>query len=204
MDASDIDYVLIDPPGNFEAILNLSKWRGSFDWANQRENVRKKTSNVVVGRRFRPNSKNTHHFAFYSENGILSPHTFKLIRFRDPIEAKIQTLILNSTLTMSNILSFREQTTGGFTDIMESELVLFDIFDVSALNAEAKTKLLNLFNDLCNKELPSILDQYVSSNEMRVNLDIGILSVLGFSDEEARKILFPLYEAIIDEMKVKG
>ena len=204
MDASDIDYVLIDPPGNFEAILNLSKWRGSFDWANQRENVRKKTSNVVVGRRFRPNSKNTHHFAFYSEKGILSPHTFKLIRFKDPIEAKIQTLILNSTLTMSNILSFREQTTGGFTDIMESELVLFDIFDVSALNAEAKTKLLNLFNDLCNKELPSILDQYVSSNEMRVNLDIGILSVLGFSDEEAKKILFPLYEAIINEMKVKG
>ncbi len=204
MDASDIDYVLIDPPSNFEAILNLSKWRGSFDWANQRENVRKKTSNVVVGRRFRPNSKNTHHFAFYSEKGILSPHTFKLIRFRDPIEAKIQTLILNSTLTMSNILSFREQTTGGFTDIMESELVLFDIFDVSALNAEAITKLLNLFNDLCNKELPSILDQYVSFNEMRVNLDIGILSVLGFSDEEARKILFPLYEAIIEEMKVKG
>ncbi len=204
MDASNTDYVLIDPPDNFRTILNLSKWEGSFDWPKHRENVRKKTSNVVVGRRFRPNSKNTHHFAFYSEKGILSPHTFKLINFKDIAEAKIQVLILNSTLTMANILSFREQTTGGFTDIMESELVLFDIFDTAKLPNSTKAVLLNLFNDISDSEFPSILDQYISTDEKRLKLDVGILSALGFNEEEAREMLFPLYDAIIAELKTKG
>lgn len=204
MDASNADYVLIDPPDNFETILNLSKWKGSFDWPKQRENVRKKTSNVVVGRRFRPNSKNTHHFAFCADKGTLSPHTFKLLSFNDLTESKIQTLILNSTLTMTNILSFREQTTGGFTDIMESELVLFDIFDISKLSQESKSKLLEIFEELSGVEFPSILDQYVSSDENRLKLDLGILSALGFDEEEAKQLLFPLYEAIIGELKVKG
>ena len=204
MDASNIDYVLIDPPDNFEIILNLSKWKGSFDWSKHRENVRKKTSNVVVGRRFRPNSKNTHHFAFYAEKGILSPHTFKLLSFKDTTESKIQTLILNSALTISNILSFREQTTGGFTDIMESELVLFDIFDLSKLSLESKNALLILFEELSKVEFPSILDQYVRTDENLMKLDLGILSALGFGESEAKQMLFPLYEAIIGELKVKG
>ncbi|MHB8397266.1 MAG: hypothetical protein ACYDBK_08920, partial [Thermoplasmataceae archaeon] len=192
------------PPDNFEIILNLSKWKGSFDWSKHRENVRKKTSNVVVGRRFRPNSKNTHHFAFYAEKGILSPHTFKLLSFKDTTESKIQTLILNSALTISNILSFREQTTGGFTDIMESELVLFDIFDLSKLSLESKNALLILFEELSKVEFPSILDQYVRTDENLMKLDLGILSALGFGESEAKQMLFPLYEAIIGELKVKG
>ena len=204
MDASNTDYILIDPPDNFEAILNLSKWKGSFDWAKQRENVRKKTSNVVVGRRFRPNSKNTHHFAFYSEKGIVPPDTLKIIDFGDDIQARIQTLLLNSTLTITNILSFREQTTGGFTDIRGSELVLFDIFDVPKLSPEAKNVLLNLFDNLSKAEFPSILEQYVSSDENRLKLDLGILATLGFDEKEAKEMLFPLYEVIIEELKVKG
>lgn len=204
MDASNTDYVLIDPPDNFETILNLSKWNGSFDWPKQRENVRRKTSNVVVGRRFRPNSKNTHHFAFYSEKGIVPPDTLKLVNFGDNIQAKIQTLLFNSTLTITNILSFREQTTGGFTDIRGSELVLFDIFNISKLSPETKAALLKLFEELSRVEFPSILDQYVSSDENRLKLDLGILSALGVDKEEAGKILFPLYEAIIEELKIKG
>lgn len=204
MDVSNTDYVLIDPPDNFETIMNLSKWNGSFDWSKQRENVRKKTSKVVVGRRFRPNSKNTHQFAFYADKGTLSPHTFKLLSFNDLSESKMQTLILNSTLTMTNILSFREQTTGGFTDIMESELVLFDIFDISKLSPESRAELLKLFEELGRVEFPSILDQYVSSDENRLKLDLGILSALGFEEEEATQLLFPLYEAIITELKIKG
>lgn len=204
MDTSQMDYVLIDPPTDFNTISNLSKWEGSFDWAKQRENVRKKTSNVVVGRRFRPNSKNTHHFAFHSEHGVLSPHTFKLLKFKGNIESKIQTLILNSSLSIANILSFREQTTGGFTDIMESELVLFDIFDEAKLTDADKKTLLGLFDQVSTKEFPSILDQYISIDENRLKLDMGVLSVLGFSEEESKQLLYPVYEAIIAELKVKG
>ena len=133
-----VDYVVIDPPSNFERILQLSKWKGSFDWSIHRENVRRKTSNLVVGRRFRANSKNTHHFAFYSMDGMVSPHTFKLKMFSNNEETKLQSLILNSSITIANMLSFREQTTGGFADIMESELVSFDVFNFAALDSSSR------------------------------------------------------------------
>ena len=120
------------------------------------------------------------------------------------VHYQIQTLLLNSTLTITNILSFREQTTGGFTDIRGSELVLFDIFDISKLTSESRAELLKLFEELSKVEFPSILDQYVSSDENRLKLDLGILSALGFDEEEAKQLLFPLYEAIITELKMKG
>jgi hypothetical protein len=43
-----------------------------------------------------------------------------------------------------------------------------------------------------------------SSDENRLKLDLGILSALGFDEEEAKQLLFPLYEAIITELKMKG
>ncbi len=87
---------------------------------------------------------------------------------------------------------------------MESELVLFDIFDTAKLPNSTKAVLLNLFNDISDSEFPSILDQYISTDEKRLKLDVGILSALGFNEEEAREMLFPLYDAIIAELKTKG
>lgn len=202
--SSNVDYILIDEPDQFENILTLSKWNGIFDWSKQRENVRRKGSHLVVGRRFRPNSKNTHHFAFFSETEMISPHTFKLIRFEKIEESKLQCLILNSTITIANILSFREQTTGGFTDIMESELTLFDIFNIDNLESDAKVRLLDLFDSLSNEKFPSIVDQYVTTDENRIALDMEILVSLGFNTEEAKKILHEVYETIIEELRVKG
>lgn len=201
---SNTDYILIDAPDRFDKILNLSKWKGDFDWRKQRENTRRKLSHLAVGRRFRPNSKNTHHFAFFSESEMISPHTFKLIEFENIEESKIQCLMLNSTITMANILSLREQTTGGFTDIMESELVLFDIFNIDNLQDDAKANLLKLFEHISKENFPSIVDQYVTTDKNRLEIDVRILLCLGFSTEEAKSLLYRVYEAIIEELRIKG
>ncbi len=203
-ETTNTDYILVDAPSGFDRVLQLSKWSGSFEWAVQRENVRKKTCHVVVGRRFRPNSKNTHHFAFYSKEGFVSPDTFKMLRFESDKESRLQTLFLNSSISMVNILSLREQTTGGFTDIRESELTSFDLFNIKSLGEESTSRLLTLFDSLARKDSPSIVDQYVSTAENMLDLDVAILKALGFDEEEAREILFPVYEAIIDELRVKG
>lgn len=199
-----IDYILTQKPEQFNQVLQLSKWKGDFNWFEHGKNVEKKLSFVVVGRRFRPNSKNTHHFAFYSKDKILAPHTFKILKFSDAEDSLIQTLILNSSITMSNILSFREQTTGGFTDIMESELVSFDIFNLKNLNTEQKVRLENLFSFLKNKEFPSILEQYTSNNKERRLLDATILEILGIEKSKIDKILDELYVAIAEELQAKG
>lgn len=203
-DVEKIDYILIQKPNQFDKILQMSKWKGKFNWFEHKKNVDKKLSYVVVGRRFRPNSKNTHHFAFYSKNGIVSPHTFKILNFKEPMEAMIQTLILNSSITISNILSFREQTTGGFTDIMESELCSFDIFNIKNLSHTQLKTLEQLYNNLKSKEFPSIHDQFVTNNEYRRFLDETILEILGFKKNEIDKILGRLYLAITQELETKG
>jgi hypothetical protein len=199
-----IDYILIQQPEQFNTILNLSKWKESFDWSEQKKNVDKKESFVVVGRRFRPNSNNTHHFAFYAKQKLVSPDTFKILKFEDNKEALIQTLILNSSITMANILSYREQTTGGFTDIRESELISFDIFNFGRLNEKQKEKLESRFDELKKVDFPSINEQYVKNFKEKRLLDSTILEVLGFEKVEINKLLDELYPAIAEELQAKG
>jgi len=195
--AENVDYILTEQPAEFSKILSFSKWKGDFNWFEHKKNVEKKMSFVVVGRRFRPNSKNTHLFAFYSKNKLLSPHTFKNLNFENAKEALVQTLILNSSITIANILSFREQTTGGFTDIMESELRSFDVFNFSQLTKAQTAELEMLFQKLKS-------EQYENNNKDRRLLDSIILEVLGFNKQEIEHLLDKLYPAIVEELKIKG
>lgn len=199
-----VDYILTQQPEQFDTIMKLSKWKGSFNWDEHRKNVEKKESFVVVGRRFRPNSNNTHQFAFYSSKKLVAPHTFKILRFENSNEALIQTLMLNSSITMANILTYREQTTGGFTDIMESELMSFDIFNFEELSDRQKAKLESLFDDLKKQDFPSISEQYAKNFAGRRLLDLTILEILGFGKSEANKLLDALYPAIAEELQAKG
>lgn len=200
----DMDYIIAQEPEGFDTIKKISKWKGAFDWTSHAKNVNRKESFVVVGRRFRPNSNNTHHFAFFSKAKLVSPHTFKMLNFSEEDEAKMQTLFLNSSITIANILTYREQTTGGFTDIMESELVSFDILNFKKLTEKQKATMRSLFDKLKDSEFASITDQYLKREKERRLLDTTILEVLGFGKEEIDKILEKLYSAIIEELQTKG
>ena len=188
----------------FDSILDLSKWKGKFDWFKHAKNIREKASYVVVGRRFRPNSDNTHHFAFYSSNKIVAPDTFKILDFSNEDDALIQTLTLNSSITMANIMMLKEQTTGGFTDIRETELKVFDIFNIKNLSNTDKEKLRKLLGSLAKSEFPSIREQYASSNELRYRLDSEILEALGFGVKEIKNVLDKVYKTIADELERNG
>lgn len=199
-----VDFIITQEPDGFEIIKKLSKWKGVFDWASHAKNVNKKESFVVVGRRFRPNSAHTHHFAFFSRTKLVSPDTFKMINYVDQEEAKIQTLFLNCSITIANILTYREQTTGGFTDIRESELISFDMLNFKKLTEKQKSTLKALFDKLKDNEFASITDQYLKGEKERFLLDSTILEVLGFETEEIKKVLEKLYSAINEELQSKG
>jgi type I restriction-modification system DNA methylase subunit len=199
-----IDYILVREPQNFNRILAISKWKGQFNWIEHEKNVAKKESYVVVGRRFRPNSGNTHHFAFYSSKKIVAPDTFKNLNFKSEEEAFTQTLLLNSSITIANILSYREQTTGGFTDIRESELISFDILNFDRLDDKRKFVLKTLFERLKKFDFPSILEQYVKNIDERRLLDSTVLEILGLDKNEANEIIDDLYPIIAEELQAKG
>lgn len=201
LSVENVDYMLTQKTENFDRILMLSKWdKGDLDWIKLRKEIKQKQSYVVVARRFRPNSENTHHLAFYSKDKVITPDAFKIIQTSNEQEGEYQTLILNSVLTIASLISFRAQTTGGFTDIRESELTKFSIFNIDNLTKEDKNQLDKLYQKLKDKEFPSIKQQFENHTKERQELDTQILKILGLQEDEIKKILPDLYDIIAKEL----
>ena len=197
-----IDYFIKKEPKDLQKILMLSKWKNKdkFSWKLITEKLKGKEIHISLARRFRPNSSNTHFFAFYNDNGFVSPHTFKILK-TNRTESKFQCLFLNSVITLKNIITLREQTTEGFTDIMETELNLFDAFNINNLTVEDKKKLDESFDYLKNVKFPSILEQLENRFKGRIELDKTILQVIGFDKKEINNWLPKIYDALIKELK---
>ncbi|TET77754.1 hypothetical protein E3J38_09485 [candidate division TA06 bacterium] len=143
---SNCDYFIKEYFENYRSVLLLSKWqeKRKFSWRLVAEKASGKPTYLALARRFRPNSKNTHLFAFYSNSRFMVPDTFKIIQTTKQ-ESKLQCLYLNSVLGLLNVVLFREQTTGGYTDIRESDLRLFDTIDSRKLSNTAVGALNDLF-----------------------------------------------------------
>lgn len=198
----DKDYFIKNQPAKINDLILLSKWKNKkeFDWSIVTEKLNGKETYLVVARRFRPDSPNTHFFAFYNDEKFVSPHTFKIIK-TDKDSSKYQSLFLNSVIVLLNIIMFREQTTEGYTDIMESDLNLFKAFNVEKLLDNDKKLLDKIFDKLRNVEFPSILEQLENRFWARVELDKTILKILGFTDGEINEWLPKVYDAIVEELK---
>jgi hypothetical protein len=196
------DYFIQEEFEGFDSLLTFSKWQDKkgFDWSAVRKGVADKGTNLALARRFRPNSKSTHFFAFFSENQFITPHTFKIVK-TSVEEAKIQSLFLNSVIGLMNIIVFREQTTEGFTDIMESDLNSFTVFNSKKLSEKDLIRLNSLFKDLKETKFPSIVEQLEERYPARLKLDEMILNILGFSNEEINKWLPLVYDALVKELK---
>jgi methylase of polypeptide subunit release factors len=198
-----IDYFIKKEPKDLQKILILSKFKNKdkFNWKLITEKLKGKEIHLSLARRFRPDSSNTHFFAFYSDNRFVSPHTFKILK-TDKTESKFQCLFLNSVITLKNIITLREQTTEGFTDIMETELNLFDAFNINNLTVEDKKKLDECFDYLKNVKFPSLLEQLENRFKGRIELDKTVLKVLGFDKKEINNWLPKIYDALIEELKI--
>jgi len=96
---------------------------------------------------------------------------------------------------------FREQTTEGYTDIMESELNLFRVFNIEGLTRKDVDLLVKIFDKLKNVKFPSILEQLENRFWARVELDKTILKVLGFSNKEINEWLPRVYDTLVEELK---
>jgi len=196
------DYFIKGQFRDCKSVVMLSKWKDKkkFSWDFVNEKVERKGTYLAVARRFRPNSRNTHFFAFYSDAKFIAPHTFKIIQTKKE-ESKLQSLYLNSVIGLLNIISLREQTTEGYTDIMESDLNLFITINSKKLSKKEVERLNEIFTKLKNVEFPSILEQLENRFWARVELDKTILEILGFSDREVNKWLPKVYDALVRELK---
>jgi hypothetical protein len=196
------DYFIQEDFKGFDSLLTFSKWKDKerFNWESIHEKASKKATNLALARRFRPNSDNTHFYAFISDEKFVVPDTFKIVKI--PLEeCKFQSLFLNSVIGMMNVVTFREQTTEGFTDIRDSEISQFMTLDNKKLQEKELKALKDLFDELKVVQFPSIVEQLEKRFWARLKLDETILSVIGFSKEEVNKWLPLVYDALVRELK---
>lgn len=196
-----LDYIITQDFKNSDLVLSLSKIKDKkkFNYSKIRNKLEDKFTYLVTARRFNPHSKNTSLFAFCSEKKFIAPDTFKNI-YLDEKESKINSLYLNSIMGILNLILLKEQTTGNFTDLRGTELLLFDIIDVKKINEKIQKQLLNLYDELKIYEFPSLTEQFTNNFEGRVKLDKSILNILGLKMEEIENMLPSVYEAIAYEL----
>jgi tRNA1(Val) A37 N6-methylase TrmN6 len=201
---SEYDYFISSKYKDFNLILNLSKWdkRKLIHWDKIREEGLRKRAYLLLPERFNPYSENTHILAFVSEEKLVCPHTIRVGVDFDQKEAKIQGLFINSSIFLSQIFLNKEETTGQYIHLMESDLVLISIWNLDNLLKSDQQSLLALFEKLKNIEFPSILEQLENRFSARIELDKTVLNILGVSDKRINEWLPKIYDALIDEIRM--
>lgn len=114
-------------------------------------------------------------------------------------EAKMQALWFNSTLNLLQVYLLRTLDT--WMKIHDYTLTEFLSLDTTKLTKEQRQELLALFKEIRTIELPSILGQLKQKHPIRQKIDKMFLKILGFSENEMKKILDELYPLLIDEIE---
>lgn len=198
------DYLITDTFENFEMVFSLSKWNKdkNFNWNMVKNRARKTKTYLAIPERFNPYSKNTSVLAIYSDSKFIPPHTFIIFSIEEELNnLKIISIYLNSVLYFSELMLYKQETTGQFIHIMEKDLVLFNIINPKKLSAKQKQTLLNLFENIRNTEFPSIIEQLETKFWARMELDKTILQILGFTDKEIEEWLSKVYKVLVKELK---
>jgi len=160
--------------------------------------VENRMGNLFMQRRFVINAPGTLHLCYYSSRPITASGTSWICNLDDK-EAKIMCLWFNSSINLAQI--FYERIEDIWIDIHKYTLNDFYVINPKILSNEEKKKLLDLF-DICSKrEAPNLEEQYILNAEFKREIDIAILSILGFSDSKVEKILANLHEALQIQFK---
>lgn len=167
----------------------VEKWKNKF--------VSKK-SHVLLGRRFDISAPGTSFIAFYSENPLVGID-FWSIRNGELDYGKILTLWLNSTLNILQTIILRTETRGAWMKIHDYMLDEFLVPKYDKISDDECALLVNIFERVKNKKLPSILEQLENKHPVRRLIDEAWLRVLGYKGN-ASKLLDKLYEALVEEV----
>ena len=197
-----LDYMITEPTDDYDMLLSLSKVKNKEKWSYEKyhSEIDRKWTYMITSRRFRPNSKNTFLFAFYSETPFVPNNLFKIIKMEET-EAKINTLFLNSSIGILNLILLKEQTTESYTDIQQGDLKNFDIIDITKLDEQTIEDLLDLYDEIADNEFKPLITQFTEQTKNRVKLDTKILTILGFDRIEVEQLLPAVYDAISFELK---
>ncbi|MEM3488966.1 MAG: N-6 DNA methylase [Nitrososphaerota archaeon] len=202
MTISKTDFFIRKPFFGFEKIKQLSKWENqkSLDWDSINLEASRKKSHIIIAERFNPYSVNSHLLAFYSEEPLVIPHTIRYGNNFSKEDSKFEVLFLNSIVFLAQLVLNKEETTGQYLHIMDSDFRLLKYLDTEKLTKSDKDILSSLFSRISKIEFPSLMDQLSGSFEPRKELDSTILKLLGVKDSNISSILSNLYKIVLKEL----
>jgi len=198
----ETDYFIKSPFDGFNSIIRLSKWKygSNLNWEDINKEAMKKRSEIIIPERFNPYSMNTHILAVYSDDLVVIPHTLRFGKGFSKEDAKLQVLFLNSIIFLSQLIMNKEETTGEYIHLMDTDLIQMKYFNLDKLTRSDKDKLLKLFDEISQINFPSLKEQLISNFEPRRKLDSTVLEVLGLDQTKIEAIPSKLYTLVSEEL----
>jgi Eco57I restriction-modification methylase len=199
---NSLDFIVADDFPDFEKMFsdkskskrmlgNIQKWRGY---------IIQRLTNVVIARRFDISAPGTRLLAYYSDQQFVGVDMWHLQNLKDD-DAKIFCIWFNSTPNLLQIFIDRTETRGAWMKVHEYQIANQLVMNVHRLTVADKKLLLLLFEEIKDKEFPSIMEQLSKVNPLRKEIDKVVLKILGFSDTKIQKLIDQLYPILADEIQ---
>jgi len=205
------DFVLLDSFKNYkDDFLRYQLDRKKIKDFDEKEfsiisdNYNKRKSHLILNRRLYLASPGTSYVAFYSEEPIVGIDTWGFYNMDKKI-AKILTLWLNSTLAIIQLLIVGVAIEGNWMKVHKYMLDRIFIPDPDNFNNYQMEELNNLFGEVSEKEMPSLVNQLTNKNDIRRKIDqyfINLLDINIPSDyKNGKEISEILQHELLKELK---
>ena len=199
--SNKLDYVLVKEFPRIEDFFLTEKIDHILsDLPKWREYLNRRFSKMAVAFRFDMSAKGTTLFAWYSAIPMIGCGVvWNITGLRDD-DAKILTLWFNSTINALQIFLNRVETRGAWMQFHKYVMEDLLVPDPSRLSKHQREVILQTFEDVKDLEFPSFLDQLEYGHPARKEIDEAILKILGFEEDEIKKLLDYLYPALHREI----
>lgn len=194
------DYVVMDTfPGDSEFW-----WSDSPDLERRRRHVDSRDGQLVLGG--------------YGNLDLTAPGTsFLAMTYKDEIaptwslwsvsvgsweDAQLLSLWWNSTYSVAKLITERNEVRGSVVKWRKPDLLEIPVPDLNTLSDEEREGLLELYDEISDRDFPSLLDQFEENFEPRMKIDRKWNEVLNWDyDDEGLGVLYQQITSTLKDMK---
>ncbi len=193
----ELDYVIIDKWEQYDDFQSVAGIKISkLDLERIKKAIENRIGNLHMVRRLDLSAPGTNGLTFFSSERCSPTKLFWSLNIPDEC-AKILALFFNSTINILQVLLSRSETRGAFVEISKYILQDFLTINPEKLSENEKGLLLNIFQEVKDVELPSILTQLKDKHPVRKKIDEAFLQILGKNID-----LDIIYEKVANEIEV--
>jgi hypothetical protein len=199
---NSLDYVVSKKFNGLSEFLKMATGNSDTSFIEKwRKYVEERLGNFATVRRMDISASGSCVLAFYSKTPEAPSGLSWSYRIPLDDDAKIMTMWFNCSLNILQTLINRKETRGAFLQLDEYTLEDFQILSPKKLSQEERQTLTETFDKIKDKDLESIMTQLKKKSKVRVEIDMAILKVIGFAENESKDILNGLYPALAEEIE---